>query len=82
MRFGKRDPYDSEDLDEYVPAELYGYPGDFGAEDYGDVKRGSLMRFGKKSSIMRFGRSIQDRANKLKPHTPWRFGREEEELLL
>lgn len=80
MRFGKRDGYDSADLDSYAQADLYAYPSEF-ENEYPDVKRGSLLRFGKRPSIMRFGRSIQERSNKLKPHTPWRFGREEDLLV-
>ncbi|XP_048728416.2 uncharacterized protein LOC125646253 [Ostrea edulis] len=40
-----------------------------------DDKRGSLFRFGKRSSLFRFGRSVDNE----KPHTPFRFGREEED---
>ena len=41
-----------------------------------ELKRSSLFRFGKKSALFRFGRSAGKG-----PHTPWRFGREDEEEL-
>ena len=76
MRFGKKSGYADDDSDDFS----LDYPYYTGAEydPYQARKRGTLMRFGKKSSLMRFGRSA-DRDKK--PHTPWRFGREEEDLL-
>ncbi|XP_071152755.1 FMRFamide-like neuropeptides 7 [Mytilus edulis] len=38
-----------------------------------DLKRNSILRFGKKAALFRYGRSAEKA-----PHTPFRFGREEE----
>lgn len=67
LRFGKR-------YDEDMPAAgwvPYGYLEDPSDED---IKRGSILRFGKKAALFRYGRSADNA-----PHTPFRFGREEEE---
>ena len=80
MRFGKRSnpEADSDDFSNFAPSDFFDYP----AEEFRNTnglrnnKRGSLMRFGKRSSLMRFGRN-SDNLEK-KPHTPWRFGREED----
>lgn len=65
FRFGKRVGNDE------VPFDW-----ETGSNEYYDdqLKRGSLFRFGKKSALFRYGRSASKG-----PHTPWRFGREEEE---
>lgn len=78
LRFGKRpSTFDIADLNEqeYIPMEFYDDPRDIGA--YLADKRSSLFRFGKKS---RATDSLFERnSDKDKsPHTPWRFGREED----
>lgn len=64
FRFGKR--MDGYYVSPYVSSENFPEK---------DDKRGSLFRFGKRSSLFRFGRSVDNE----KPHTPFRFGREEED---
>ena len=73
MRFGKKSSFGDDDSADL--ALDYPYFSESEYDPYEARKRGSLLRFGKKSSLMRFGRSA-DRDKK--PHTPWRFGREEE----
>ncbi|KAH3704574.1 hypothetical protein DPMN_079632 [Dreissena polymorpha] len=79
LRFGKRSgyaPYTSDDYLPYYPSQSFDGPRDF--DEFGlPEKRSTLFRFGKKSS----GVDMKDfeRDNSKKPHTPWRFGREEEE---
>lgn len=83
LRFGKRPSvpdFDDFELSDYTPSEFY-------AVNEGPLfdslpiaeKRSSLFRFGKKS---RDTSSLFDRntAKEKKPHTPWRFGREEDYL--
>ena len=73
MRFGKKNGFDEADSDDFSSDYPYSSEPEF--DPYEAIKRGSLLRFGKKSSLMRFGRSANiDK----KPHTPWRFGREED----
>ena len=64
FRFGKR--YGNDD-------ETNGWQ--TGSEEFSDeaLKRGSLFRFGKKAALFRYGRSAEKG-----PHTPFRFGREED----
>ena len=72
MRFGKKSGYDDDDGD-ILSLDYPYYAGEY--DPYQAIKRGTLMRFGKRGSLMRFGRSADIRDKK--PHTPWRFGREE-----
>ncbi|XP_069120158.1 FMRFamide neuropeptides-like [Argopecten irradians] len=65
LRYGKR--FDDQDENMELPLEDYA---DAGSDD----KRGTLFRFGKRRALFRYGRSAD------KPHTPFRFGREEEYL--
>ena len=71
LRYGKRyDGSSNNVLDDRVALE------DLLDNDSDNVyeKRGSLFRFGKRGSLLRYGRSADE-----KPHTPFRFGREEDE---
>ncbi|KAL4228394.1 hypothetical protein ACF0H5_011442 [Mactra antiquata] len=67
LRFGKRPSsmydFNEYDLSDFVPSEFSSFGGD--DLDFAD-KRSSLFRFGKR-----------DPEKEKKPHTPWRFGREE-----
>ncbi|XP_064617813.1 FMRFamide-related peptides type HF-4-like isoform X2 [Liolophura sinensis] len=75
FRYGKRDPSDVYDLlsngDSKRTILRYGKRADdmdsFDVEDY-------LNRYNKRQNILRYGRSADKR-----PHTPFRFGREEDE---
>lgn len=65
------------DVSEYVPSDFYTLNEDPLENVRLADKRSSLFRFGKKSRDMSsmFGRNAEVEK---KPHTPWRFGREED----
>lgn len=69
FRFGKRDGL--EDLYDYEDPSAQQ-----AAATAGD-KRGSFFRYGRSRTFFRYGRSTDKNAEK-RPHTPFRFGREEE----
>nr|ADK11225.1 FMRFamide-related peptide 2 [Sepia officinalis]AKE48167.1 LFRFamide [Sepiella japonica] len=69
FRFGKRDGL--EDLYDYEDPSVQQV-----APTAGD-KRGSFFRYGRSRTFFRYGRSTDKNAEK-RPHTPFRFGREEE----
>ena len=70
FRFGKRDGL--EDLYDYEDPTAQ----QVAAATSGD-KRGSFFRYGRSRTFFRYGRSTDKNAEK-RPHTPFRFGREEE----
>jgi len=75
LRFGKRPYFNPYFAFPDAPEESFGALADT-ADAEGAEKRSSLFRFGKRSEESHM-KDYERSDNEKKPHTPWRFGREE-----